>query len=213
MYLLAFVATAGLGLGLTVPTAFDAPGAGGAVADTLVVDAVLAGTTADGAVDGKPEGVEDAESDVSVAAAKGFRYGGPIKRAKVIERARHWFNAKVPYSQSAYHFDKNKGKRYRTDCSGFVSMAWGLKKSRVTWTLDDVSKAITYANLRPGDILLIQHRHVMLFHKWANKAHTSFWIYEQGSTASDMNHRVVTVGGAKSAGYQPRRYQDIRPNS
>jgi hypothetical protein len=36
----------------------------------------------------------------------------------VIANAKTWLNPAVPYSQSAYH------NGYRTDCSGYVSMAW-----------------------------------------------------------------------------------------
>jgi hypothetical protein len=212
-YLLALAAAAALAVGLAAPAVSDA----GAVDTTAVtagagqaVDVRLAG--GDAAVDDSPEGAEDAETDVGAAASGGFNYGGPIKRAKVIERAKHWFSKNVPYNQGASHYDKNRGKKYRTDCSGFVSMAWGLKKSRVTWTLDEVSKQISYDKLKAGDILLIQHQHVMLFHKWANDGRTAFWIYELGSTATDMNHKKVTVSDAKGRGYKPWRYKDIRPN-
>jgi len=36
----------------------------------------------------------------------------------VIANAKTWLNPPVPYSQTAYH------NGYRTDCSGYVSMAW-----------------------------------------------------------------------------------------
>lgn len=36
----------------------------------------------------------------------------------VITNAKTWLNPPVPYSQTAYH------NGYRTDCSGYVSMAW-----------------------------------------------------------------------------------------
>jgi hypothetical protein len=52
--------------------------------------------------------------------------------------------------------------------------------------------------------------HVMLFEKWTSSAHTSFWIYEEGSTASDMNHRKVTVKSAKADKYVPYRYNKIK---
>jgi hypothetical protein len=43
---------------------------------------------------------------------------GPIiTRAQILARAQTWVDAKVPYSQSAYR------DGYRTDCSGYVSMA------------------------------------------------------------------------------------------
>jgi hypothetical protein len=42
----------------------------------------------------------------------------PDKRA-ILERAAKWIRDPVPYSQTAYK------DGHRTDCSGFVSMAWG----------------------------------------------------------------------------------------
>ena len=40
----------------------------------------------------------------------------------IIARAQSWVAAQVPYSQSNYY--TNQYGTYRTDCSGFVSMAW-----------------------------------------------------------------------------------------
>src|SRR5690606_23557723 len=42
----------------------------------------------------------------------------PAKRA-ILERAAKWIRDPVPYSQTAYE------DGHRTDCSGFVAMAWG----------------------------------------------------------------------------------------
>src|SRR5690606_12274045 len=46
-----------------------------------------------------------------------------------------------------------ESKTSRTDCSGFVSMAWHLEESRWTGTLDDISTVISYDELKPGDIM------------------------------------------------------------
>jgi hypothetical protein len=160
-----------------------------------------------------PEGDEtndpaDGAPAMSVAAAK-MKYGAPIKRAKVIARAKNWYSRNVPYSQQAFAWDVNKGKKFRTDCSGFVSMSWALKESRNTRNLDGVSYRINWSSLKPGDMVL-RKGHVQLFEKWANKSRTSFWIYEEGSTASDMNHYKVKVSKAKSGGYKPWRYNKVR---
>lgn len=159
-----------------------------------------------------PEGDTDNPADgqaISAAAAAKMKYGAPIKRAKVIARAKNWYGRNVPYSQTAYAWDVNKGKKFRTDCSGFVSMSWGLKSSRNTRNLHEVAYRVNWSSLKPGDMLL-RKGHVQLFEKWANKSHTAFWIYEEGSTASDMNHYKVKVSKAKSGGYKPWRYNKIR---
>jgi len=97
----------------------------------------------------------------------------------IISRAKSWVDAHVPYNQGA-SFANQYGK-YRTDCSGFVSMAWGLGSSYVTWTLPQVSHPITKDQLTAGDILLNNtntNAHVVIFSSWANAAKTQYWVYE-----------------------------------
>jgi cell wall-associated NlpC family hydrolase len=146
------------------------------------------------------------DNEVSVAAAS---YGGVITRAEVISRAKDWWDRKVPYSQSAYAWDVNHGKTYRTDCSGFVSMAWKLTSSRNTSTLDGVATRISWANLQPGDMIL-RDGHVKLFEKWTSSAKTAVWIYEEGSTATDMDHETVTIATLKDGNFLPWKYNNIR---
>ena len=198
-------AMAGFGLALAGPAqlASAAPSPGASDPASVSVDVT---TTDTAAMDG--EGVEDpAVAPFTVNATK---YGGTITRATVIKRAQDWYKRNVPYNQKAYAWDIDKGKKYRTDCSGFVSMTWGLTSSRTTSTLGAVSTSIKWANLKPGDMVLRKGHHAQVFHKWTSSAHTSFWIYEEGSTASDMNHRKVTVKSAKAAGYKPYKYKKIK---
>ena len=116
---------------------------------------------------------------------------------------------------SAYHTDGH-GKNYRTDCSGYVSMAWALSSSLTTVTLPGVSHAITKNDLKAGDILCKcgpntggAGGHVLIFEKWANEAHTSYWAYEQhGSHVTD--HRIVPYPYFSDNSYLPRRYNNIQ---
>jgi hypothetical protein len=153
----------------------------------------------------------EAASDPILAtfSASGVKYGKPIKRAKVIARAKNWFDRNVQYNQHATAWDVNHGKRYRTDCSGFVSMTWALTSSRNTRNLDQVGTKLNWSSLKAGDMVLRDGHHVQLFEKWTSKAKTAFWIYEEGSTASDMNHRVVKLSTAKNGGYKPWKYKKI----
>lgn len=153
------------------------------------------------------QGVEDTSDESVEAAAAG--YGKPITRAEVLKRAKYWWDKKVPYNQKGSYRDINGGKKYRTDCSGFISMAWKLTSSRTTYTLPEVSKPIAWSALKPGDIVL-SNGHVKLFEKWANADKTVMWIYEQGSTKTDMDHEKVSVSTLKSGGYQPRAYKKIK---
>lgn len=49
---------------------------------------------------------------------------------------------------------------------------------------------------------------MVLFHKWANTAHTRMWIYEESNPSSDMNHRVVYLSSYSS--YTAYKYRYIR---
>ena len=107
--------------------------------------------------------------------------GGQISRAEVIARAQYWLGKDIEYSQYAYYPDPD-GRSYRTDCSGYVSMAWHLGTSASTETLPNYSHAIDRSELKPGDILNYYSEHVILFEKWDNAAHTKFSYYSFGST-------------------------------
>ena len=170
-------------------------------------NAAPAGVDASVVVDA-PEGAVDVED--SGVEAKAAGYGGTITRKEVIARAKNWWDRKVPYSQSAYAWDVNKGKKYRTDCSGFVSMTWKITSSRNTSTLDDIATKVAWANLKPGDMVLRAGHHVKLFEKWTSSAKTSMWIYEEGSTATDMDHETVSVSYLKDNGYVPWKYKKIK---
>jgi hypothetical protein len=76
-----------------------------------------------------------------------------LSRAAILKRGRSWVSAKVPYSQIGTYC--NGYGRYRRDCSGFVSMAWGLHTSYWTGTLigSKVSKPVSIKKLAAGDAL------------------------------------------------------------
>src|SRR2546430_2881104 len=88
-----------------------------------------------------------------------FDLGPRISRYQIIERARSWLWPAVAYSQKAFH--QNMYGCYRADCSGYVSMAWGLpgKPPNRNGGLDTlglaaVSREIGQGGLKPGDVLL-----------------------------------------------------------
>jgi hypothetical protein len=96
-------------------------------------------------------------------------------RRQILARAEHWVAQHVPYSQQAWH------EGYRTDCSGFVSMCWGLGDSLVTSTMPQVAHRIAKEDLRAGDVLLntdVASGHVILFDRWADYAHNSYVGFE-----------------------------------
>ncbi|MFG2420418.1 peptidoglycan-binding protein [Streptomyces sp. NPDC048448] len=102
-------------------------------------------------------------------------------RAAIINRAKKWITAQVPYSMSAYWSDG-----YRQDCSGFVSMAWNLPGNEWTGSLHSFGVRISRDQLQPGDILLFHNpadpqngSHVVLFGGWTDYTHTYYIAYEQ----------------------------------
>ena len=123
-------------------------------------------------------------------------------RRAILARADHWVSQHVPYSQESWH------EGYRTDCSGFVSMCWGLRDSMVTSTLPQISHRIAKEDLRAGDILNntdVATGHVVLFDRWADYAHTSYVGYElcpQGTL-----HHVLPYPYYQGFGdFEPYRY-------
>ncbi len=102
-------------------------------------------------------------------------------RAAIIDRAEKWVSSAVPYDMN-----KNWSDGYRQDCSGYVSMAWGLDGSEWTGSIAEYGVRIDPSELQPGDILLFHNpanptkgSHVTIFGGWTNSAHTSYLAYEE----------------------------------
>jgi hypothetical protein len=148
------------------------------------------------------------------AAAQGgtVKAAATITRAKIIANAQTWHPhtaQRVPYSQAKTH------NGYRTDCSGYASMALQLGKpgpNTVGLASSSVSTRISMSALKQGDLVIdatgtSNTRHVVIFEKWANSAHTSYWEYEQrGSYGTD--HRTRTYGltsGSQYHAYRPKK--------
>ena len=125
-------------------------------------------------------------------------------RRQIMARAEHWVAQHVPYNQGAWH------EGYRMDCSGYISMCWGLRDSLVTSTLPQVAHRIAKEDLRAGDVLLntdVATGHVILFDRWADYAHNSYVGYElcpQGTL-----HHVIPYPYYGGFGvYEPYRYNN-----
>jgi len=131
-----------------------------------------------------------------------------LTRAQILERAETWVAAEVPYSMTSYWKDG-----YRQDCSGFVSMAWGLNTNAWTGDLDGYGVRITRDELEPGDILLFHDTadpqngsHTVIFGGWVDSDHTQYTGYEQTLPGT----RVQTTPYAywsNSSKYVPYRYK------
>ncbi|MEU6575842.1 peptidoglycan-binding protein [Streptomyces sp. NPDC046805] len=131
-------------------------------------------------------------------------------RTEIINRAKKWVTAKVPYSMSKYWSDG-----YRQDCSGFVSMAWGLPSNEWTGSLGGFGVKIKKEELQPGDILLFHNpdnpekgSHVVLFGGWTDYTHTYYTAYEQTPPHA---RRLATPYAywSNSSRYVPYRYKGV----
>lgn len=144
------------------------------------------------------------------------KVGGAISRTEVLSRAMYWVDKNVPYSMNDNHPDP-KGRKYRTDCSGFVSMAFHLRESENTVSLPEHVKAIGWRSLRKGDIVGTlgpgtagADGHVVIFNGWANAAHTKFHTLEQrGGGAGAVKHVREVSYKVGSHVAKPYRYKKI----
>ena len=134
-----------------------------------------------------------------------------VGRGEVIDRAQVWVDRNIPHNSNATYGG------YRTDCSGYVSMAWKLSNSETTPTLPYFSFRIAKADLQPGDILLNTSPgnagHVTIFHKWANTAKTEYWAYDESGrkTMGRAAYRKITYPYTPGHGtFNPYRSNKLR---
>jgi hypothetical protein len=147
-----------------------------------------------------------------------------ISGDEIIARAKTWVAVPVAYNTRGTYQD------YRTDCSGFVSMAWqltttnNLPESLSTYTLPSVSHVISKDELQPGDILLNQwggwavgkmgspDAHVVLFVSWADSAHTHYNAFEE-SPYYQHTHYTTDMPYPYWPGYDASDYIPMRFNN
>ncbi|MET7288132.1 VCBS repeat-containing protein, partial [Streptomyces sp. NPDC005573] len=112
-----------------------------------------------------------------------------ITRSEVLDRADSWVGIGLQYDWNGSH------DGYRTDCSGYASMAWKLGSSLTTDTFASagVTESISKGDLKAGDALLNDSSgasgHVVLFDKWTDSSHSSYIGYE--FTSSGVHHREI----------------------
>ncbi|UWE10440.1 Ig-like domain-containing protein [Actinacidiphila bryophytorum] len=112
-----------------------------------------------------------------------------LTRDQVLDRASDWVGKGIPYNQGAYYAG------YRTDCSGYASMAWDLSSSLDTTSFVPSGTAhwITKSDLKPGDAPLNDSGgnsgHIALFAGWTDSSQSRYWAYE--FTGSGVHYRQV----------------------
>jgi hypothetical protein len=148
-----------------------------------------------------------------------------------VSRAKEWVAAQMPYCQAtAGQYDsackatctrpaaasKPDWDVYRSDCSGYVSWAWGLAAPGLTTsTLPSAFSAVAVQDLAPGDILLHQSNggndsgHTFLFEKWVDKAARKARILEEdtcGTVAASKDAVFSTVSASTTTSYLGRSF-------
>jgi cell wall-associated NlpC family hydrolase len=137
---------------------------------------------------------------------------GTMTRAQVLARATLWHphtGQRVPYSQLTTH------DGYRTDCSGYVSMALALGRPgpiTVGLASSSVTTPIAMSQLQPGDLVIDASgdnntRHALIFVRWADSRHSAYWEYEQrGGYGTDYRTRTYgLVSGSEYHAYRPKK--------
>lgn len=130
----------------------------------------------------------------------------PITPEEALYRAEYWVSLGLTYSQTAGHVDLN-GTSYRTDCSGFVSMAWHANNpGYTTSTMEAISHRISWAELQPGDAVN-SDGHIAL----AESAYIpGVGVHVMTFGASPPTHSLYSDEYLAGAGYYPLRYNRMR---
>ncbi|WP_066955460.1 peptidoglycan-binding protein, partial [Streptomyces lushanensis] len=209
--------TTGTVVGLDAGTAWAA----GRAADTARDTSALAAPEGAGAHTGVAAGPSAATPQGGSAPLYGRPLPGPgthrvptalrrSTRADIINRARRWASARVPYSLDRFWSDG-----YRQDCSGFVSMAWNLPGNEWTGTLARYGVEIDREELQPGDMLLfhnpaspIKGSHVTIFGGWTDYTRSSYLAYEQAQPHARRRPTPMAYW-SNSGRYVPYRYRGL----
>ncbi|WP_194893677.1 hypothetical protein [Catenulispora pinisilvae] len=168
-----------------------------------------------------------AQADTAVTCTDTSTPDGSISGCMAAERAMYWVNANngngVIYDQSAT-FNSPDGVPYRSDCSGFVSMALHLTPTGLdAFVTGDMYEAngfqdVAKDNLQQGDILdnpsAGDAGHVVLFDHWTDSTHTSYWGFEQHGPSGSYgtSYHVIPYPYFSGSGtYYPQHYTKLAP--
>lgn len=134
--------------------------------------------------------------------------GGSVTGATAVARAQVWVNNGIPYNQGATY------QGFREDCSGYVSMAWGLPKpGPATNYFSSYGSYIAKSSLKQGDALLNpaagNSGHVVLFDRWTSSAQTSYWGYEESGSHGAIHRSIPYPYFSGYGTFSPFRYRGL----
>jgi len=97
------------------------------------------------------------------------------------------------------------------DCSGFISRCLKLPSVHDTSQLPSVCYPIEASLLRPGDLLNISRRHVVLCAGWARPDQSWIYYYETGGGPDYWRPglKEAPLAAMLELGYQPLRYRGM----
>ncbi|MGW0764038.1 peptidoglycan-binding protein [Streptomyces sp. NPDC002676] len=168
--------------------------------------------------DGEPDTPQGAEAPLhgpagGTAKPAAVRFPATT-RTDIVKRAKVWVAAQVPYSMDTYWSDG-----YRQDCSGFVSMAWGLPGNEWTGSLGGFADRIAKEDLQPGDMLLHHNpddpqrgSHVVIFGGWTDYTRTYYTAYEQ-TPPHTRRQSTPYPYWSHADKYVPYRYKGVPPGA
>ncbi len=188
------------------------------------------------AIAGCSSGRDDASDTTSEA----------ISTSDIVSRAMQWVNADLHYCQAAYgdvdydsscwawegsshrcYRESNSAwNAYRSDCSGFVTWAWGLPPvgdgGYVTSDFapygNSFSHTIDGNQLQPGDALNKNpDEHIVLFKQWVTPGKTAIFMEEPGCSTSipyahEFTSNVSISGSDVYIDYEGATFYAIRYN-
>ena len=102
------------------------------------------------------------------------------------------------------------------DCSGFVSRCLKLPAVHDTSQLPSLCTVLPVAGeLRPGDLLNIPHRHVLLCAGWVARDRKWIYYYETGGAPDHWRPglKQAPLNALIALGYQPLRYRGMATES
>ena len=163
-----------------------------------------------------------------------------ITTSNVLARGKEWVDAELHYCQAAYddvdgdnacwawegaghrcHRQSNAAwNAYRSDCSGFVTYAWGLPAvgdgGYVTGDFAPLDNAFSHViapdDLAPGDALnKVTNEHIVLFVDWIDKGHTARFYEEPGCSSSEPYAHEFTSTVSFSGGDVVIDYEGSTP--
>jgi hypothetical protein len=132
--------------------------------------------------------------------------------SSAIQRGMNWVRMKLQYCQSpngqpdadpdcspvCSRLSNPKWDAYRSDCSAFVSFAYGVPPpgrdtDNFAPFVTDISFNITAAELQPGDVInSVPAEHIMIFSRWLNDDMTAVELLEEpGCSASPPYARIT----------------------